>query len=375
MQIRLGEKIRELRKRDGRTQEALADALGVTGQAVSRWEANGGYPDMEILPAIANYFNVTIDELFGHSLDEKQKRYEELYAEYDRMAHRWEKPDILIPYLRNALAEFPGDEKLRMALASQLYFKFCSIDHGTTNMDGYWIPDYQKMREHESWEESEKIMKSLLETTHDKDIRERCHQTLIYIYTYIGEIEKAKSIAAQASDIVCCKDELMESIHGIEGERQRQYNLLHYATWTYHKIKFSDTESNIELEKRIAVRETYLAFLEILFDKSFGFHVTEMRWVHLDLAELYAKQDNTAKTLFHLREVCEYSLKIDEYMKKGEKICYTSPFFSLIDESDPKHWTATEQVPRTKEYLETQPIFSNIRTLPEFVELLASLDR
>jgi len=84
MQLRLGEKIRELRKRDGRTQEALADALGVTGQAVSRWEANGGYPDMEILPAIANYFNVTIDELFGHSLDEKQKRYEDLYAEYDR---------------------------------------------------------------------------------------------------------------------------------------------------------------------------------------------------------------------------------------------------------------------------------------------------
>ena len=53
MQLDLGQKIRELRRRDGRTQENLADALGVTSQAVSRWEANGGYPDMQMIPAIA----------------------------------------------------------------------------------------------------------------------------------------------------------------------------------------------------------------------------------------------------------------------------------------------------------------------------------
>ena len=73
MQIKLGEKIRELRRRDGRTQEELAQVLGVTCQAVSRWEANGGYPDMEIMPSIANYFHVSIDELFGYQNDREEK--------------------------------------------------------------------------------------------------------------------------------------------------------------------------------------------------------------------------------------------------------------------------------------------------------------
>lgn len=65
MNIKIGEKIRQLRQRDGRKQEDLAGVLGVSPQAVSRWEANGGYPDMELIPAIANYFNVSIESFSG----------------------------------------------------------------------------------------------------------------------------------------------------------------------------------------------------------------------------------------------------------------------------------------------------------------------
>ncbi len=54
MQVNIGDKIKELRKRAGRKQEDLAKVLGVTAQAVSRWESNGCYPDMGMIPAIAN---------------------------------------------------------------------------------------------------------------------------------------------------------------------------------------------------------------------------------------------------------------------------------------------------------------------------------
>ena len=71
--IALGERIKQLRASDGRTQEALAQALGVTAQAVSRWEKGICYPDMEMVPAIANYFGVSIDRLFGYDNERERK--------------------------------------------------------------------------------------------------------------------------------------------------------------------------------------------------------------------------------------------------------------------------------------------------------------
>jgi len=60
----IGQIILDLRKAKGSTQEELANAVGISPQAVSKWE-NGGTPDTELLPAIADYFNVPVDRLFG----------------------------------------------------------------------------------------------------------------------------------------------------------------------------------------------------------------------------------------------------------------------------------------------------------------------
>ena len=64
MELKIGEKISKYRKLKGFTQEQLGESVGVSGQAVSKWE-KGGVPDTYLLPAISKVLGVSIDALFG----------------------------------------------------------------------------------------------------------------------------------------------------------------------------------------------------------------------------------------------------------------------------------------------------------------------
>ena len=53
----------ELRKQKGVTQEEMANTIGTSAQAISKWERGKNYPDIELLPIIADFFSTTIDNL------------------------------------------------------------------------------------------------------------------------------------------------------------------------------------------------------------------------------------------------------------------------------------------------------------------------
>lgn len=60
----IGIRIAELRKQKGVTQEEMANTIGTSAQAISKWERGKNYPDIELLPIIADYFDISVDSLF-----------------------------------------------------------------------------------------------------------------------------------------------------------------------------------------------------------------------------------------------------------------------------------------------------------------------
>ena len=68
--MNIGNKIRQLRKHRGITQEQLAECIGISFQAISKWENNIALPDITLAPVLASYFGVSIDELFDFNLKE-----------------------------------------------------------------------------------------------------------------------------------------------------------------------------------------------------------------------------------------------------------------------------------------------------------------
>lgn len=82
MSIYIGENIKNLRKKKDITQEQLSEFLNISNVAVSKWERGETYPDISLLPVLAKYFNVTIDELMGYDASKIQEQIDNIEKEY-----------------------------------------------------------------------------------------------------------------------------------------------------------------------------------------------------------------------------------------------------------------------------------------------------
>jgi len=105
MKLEFAKNLRELRLRRDLTQDELAEELGVSVQTVSRWESSAktSYPDIELLPAIAGFFGVTVDELLGCSKAQSD----------ERLAKYWEE-----------IASNNGDYNKQMAILRMMYEEY-----------------------------------------------------------------------------------------------------------------------------------------------------------------------------------------------------------------------------------------------------------
>ncbi len=130
MKLNLSTNLRRLRTAKGLTQENLAVLLGVTHKAVSRWETGAAYPDIELLPTLAEHFGVCIEELLGTTNAERERASEEYYARLRRIPK--EETDAAIGLLREMHREFPRDTNVILLLCDSISDQV--IEEGKTEL-------------------------------------------------------------------------------------------------------------------------------------------------------------------------------------------------------------------------------------------------
>ncbi len=200
--IKLGEKIKHLRKQKNISQEVFANYLGVSFQAVSKWENGNTMPDVTLIPAIASFFGVSTDELFDFNLFEMEKQVEEICA----VAYRYRFSDTAKSerILRDGLQRFPGND---IILNNLLY----TLDYRTRA------------------EEVISLCKTLIASTKDDSVKYDAARILASCYKENGQNDLVKPTLEIIPEIYFSKLELMASL--LDGEEsyeaaQKQKNIL-----------------------------------------------------------------------------------------------------------------------------------------------------
>lgn len=122
MTTTIGTNLRKLRLKKGLTQEQVAEVLGVSPQAISRWENDTAYPDITLLPGLAIFYNTSVDAIVGMDELRKEETLCRIHTQINELVIAG-KPDEAIGLIRESLKTYPGDYGLTMSLGETLAHK------------------------------------------------------------------------------------------------------------------------------------------------------------------------------------------------------------------------------------------------------------
>lgn len=188
--MKLGEKIKTLRKQRNISQEVLANYLGISFQSVSKWENESTMPDVMMIPAIASFFGISTDELFDYNLYEVEKEVESICNEAYK--YRDSEPMKSEQILREGLKRFPGNDILLNNLLYTLDF---------TNRSDELIS----------------LCKSLIESTKDDSVKYDACRLLAMCYKENGRQDLCEITLEKIPEIYFTKLGLMATL--LEGEK------------------------------------------------------------------------------------------------------------------------------------------------------------
>lgn len=180
--MEIGKVIKQARLNKKITQEQLAEALGVTTQAVSKWETDCSYPDITLIPSIANSLDVSSDELLGIKLEERRNIDKIIEKNNELISKRY--LDDSLNLMTESLKRYSNDERLLNGLTK------CYWTRMMMTYDKHELYDYRQELKKLIIENAEKT----LEVAKSQEIIEEATIYLIKIYARVGEEGRLKAL-------------------------------------------------------------------------------------------------------------------------------------------------------------------------------------
>ena len=323
--IKIGEKIRLLRKKNDVTQDKLAEHLGVTPQAVSRWESGICYPDMNALPLIADYFSVSMDELLCYNNAQKNARVREYVEAAERLIDR-DKVVEALELLRGALADIPSDASLQLETAEvlSLYAEWLAETEGEATDAAI----------RSALSEAVSLCRHILDDCTDDHLRDETKKTLCDMYAHqLGDIEQAKEIASQLHSMSVSEEIITATmLTGDVAFEQAQKNLILFADnmwWHLYNLSCVPdiAEGRYTTREKIAILQKGIALFEVIFDDDPLFYADRLANSYRQLAMFYLSERQSGAALDAFERMADYAVAYDE---RPESAVYSSVIINRV---------------------------------------------
>lgn len=321
----IGTRIKQLRQEQDITQEQLAESLGITSRAVSQWECDRTAPDILQLPGLANVFNVTTDFLLGVDITRRKEEIEKI-VEHNRLNFQVS-GDMRgsIEYLTGKLKEYPNSPELISALAGSEYSLYF--------LSGEEFEKEEKTRKAEEiialCERGIKCMESGGNTSYFK-------QLMVYLHTFLGNIESAQAIAKSMPGIPStCEMLYPRTLKGKEAVKEYQYNLLDlmwYAALMLNEIRWN---GEYTLDEKIEIMQMEENLIKLIVGGKPNFYNDMLFDNSIPLSRAYLMKGDMESALAELEKTLGYAeayetrLDVNRYepcwlSKAKDRIEYTS---------------------------------------------------
>ena len=258
MQLLIGENIRRLRRELEVTQECLAEHLGVSTQAVSKWERGETCPDIALLPSLSGFFGVSLDDLMGMDALRETAEIDALTAQAKQNLTLLQSEESIEP-LRAALRRFPNHYGLMQLLGQCL----CEAD----NFNVPPLPPQEQPRRLEAAALFERVLAHCTDTK----LREKTQAALFVAYDGLDDAAKTRAAAQLLPTLHNSREVLYgRTLYGearAEEMRASIETLAHFLASQLKELADPRNQCNtkLTLAERIRLAEQAVAVYEIIF--------------------------------------------------------------------------------------------------------------